>query len=171
MTNRRKKTHKRLNIALIGCGRASADHLKAIYFFEKRRFVELRAIVDKNEQAIESVLASRSSQFKRPIVSDNIDDVLEKAQIDLTVIATPPASHFPLAVKALDEAREALRLSEVLLDSGKGILLDVTTSQESLTRAQLALSQADYDILETTAQLMRAVGSDDLTPTPEEVNR
>lgn len=76
-----------------------------------------------------------------------------------------------LAVKALDEAREALRLSEVLLDSGKGILLDVTTSQESLTRAQLALSQADYDILETTAQLMRAVGSDDLTPTPEEVNR
>lgn len=119
MTNRRKKTDKRLNIALIGCGRASADHLKAIHFFEKRRFVELRAIVDKNEQAIESVLASRSSQFKRPIVSDNIDDVLEKAQIDLTVIATPPASHFPLAVKALDVHSHLIVEKPLTLDMGE----------------------------------------------------
>ncbi len=102
MVKRRKKADKRLNIALIGCGRASADHLKAINFFEKRGFVELTAIVDKNERAVESILASRSTQFKRPIVSDNIEDVFNKTPIDLTVIATPPTTHFPLAVKALE---------------------------------------------------------------------
>lgn len=75
-----------------------------------------------------------------------------------------------LALKALDEAREALRLSEVLFESGRGILLDVTTSQESLTRAETALSQADYEILETTARMMRAVGSDDLRPLAAEMN-
>jgi UDP-N-acetyl-2-amino-2-deoxyglucuronate dehydrogenase len=102
VVKKRKKTVKRLNITLIGCGRASTDHLKAINFFEKRGFVELAAIVDKNEQAIESVLASRSARLKRPIASDNIDDVLKKAPIDLTVIATPPATHFPLARKVLE---------------------------------------------------------------------
>lgn len=102
MAERRKKTGQRVNIALIGCGRASADHLKAINFFEKRGFVELTAIVDKNEQAIKSILVSRSARLKRPIVSDNIDDVLEKAPVDLTVIATPPTTHFPLAAKALE---------------------------------------------------------------------
>jgi len=117
--SRRKKTDKRLNIALIGCGRASADHLKAIHFFEKRRFVELKAIVDKNEQAIESALASRPAQFKRPLVSDNIDEILEKTPIDLTVIATPPASHFPLAMKALDAHSHLVVEKPLTLDMGE----------------------------------------------------
>ncbi len=119
MISRRKKTDKRLNIALIGCGRASADHLKAIHFFEKRRFVELKAIVDKNEQAIESALASRPAQFKRPLVSDNIDEILEKTPIDLTVIATPPASHFPLAMKALDAHSHLVVEKPLTLDMGE----------------------------------------------------
>ncbi len=119
MISRRKKTDKRLNIALIGCGRASVDHLKAIHFFEKRRFVELKAIVDKNKQAIESALASRPAQFKRPLVSDNIDEILEKTPIDLTVIATPPTSHFPLAMKALDAHSHLIVEKPLTLDMGE----------------------------------------------------
>jgi predicted dehydrogenase len=108
-----------LNIALIGCGRASTDHLRAIHFFEKRRFVELKAIVDKNEQAIKSALASRPAQFKRPLVSDNIDEILEKTPIDLTVIATPPTSHFPLAMKALDAHSHLIVEKPLTLDMGE----------------------------------------------------
>ncbi len=102
MIKKREKTDNRLKIALVGCGRAATDHLKAIHFFEKRRFVELSAVIDKNESAIENVLASRPTSFTKPIVSDDIDNVLEQTPIDLTVIATPPASHYPLAVKALE---------------------------------------------------------------------
>ena len=119
MIGRRKKTDRRLNIALIGCGRASTDHLKAIHFFEKRRFVELKAIVDKNEQAIESALASRPAQFKRPLLSDNFDEILEKTPIDLTVIATPPAFHFPLSVKALDAHSHLIVEKPLTLDMGE----------------------------------------------------
>ena len=95
------------------------DSLKAIHFFEKRRFVELKAIVDKNKQAIESALASRPAQFKRPLVSDNIDEILEKTPIDLTVIATPPTSHFPLAMKALDAHSHLIVEKPLTLDMGE----------------------------------------------------
>lgn len=129
VTERRKKTDKRLNIALIGCGRASADHLKAIHFFEKRRFVELAAIVDKNEPAIENVLASRPFQFKRPLVSDNIDEVLAKTPIDLTVIATPPASHYSLALKALDAHSHLIVEKPLTLDMNEASMM-LTLAQE-----------------------------------------
>ncbi|HHW94219.1 MAG TPA: Gfo/Idh/MocA family oxidoreductase [Clostridiaceae bacterium] len=119
MVKRRINSGHCLKIALVGCGRASADHLKAIHFFERRRFVELAAIVDMNAKAIESALAVRPSRFKRPSISDNIDDILEKTSIDLTVIATPPVSHFSLAEKALNANSHLIVEKPLTLDLGE----------------------------------------------------
>ncbi len=60
-------------------------------------------------------------------------------------------------------ARESLRLAQLRYDEGAGILLDVTTAQAELTRAQGAVVTARYQYLSAIAALQRALGTDDLT--------
>lgn len=62
----------------------------------------------------------------------------------------------------LTEAREGLRLANLLFEAGKGILLDVTTAQDNLTRAEANLNGARYALYTAIADLQRAIGSDDL---------
>ena len=68
-----------------------------------------------------------------------------------------------LAQKQFEEAKEAFRLANLLFEAGKGILLDVTTAQETLTRADAGLSLARYSLLTAYADLQKAVGLDNLT--------
>ena len=51
---------------------------------------------------------------------------------------------------------------------GGGILLDVTTAQAELTRAQAAVVTARYQYLSAVASLQRAIGTDDLTASRQE---
>ncbi len=118
-TDRRKKPYKRLRIALVGCGRASAGHLKAIRFFERRGYVELAAIADRNREALEAVIAGRGRRFPVPLRADSVDEILGKTPIDLTVIATPPATHFSIAEKALRAGTHLIVEKPFTLDVGE----------------------------------------------------
>jgi outer membrane protein TolC len=70
---------------------------------------------------------------------------------------------YDVAVSGLELAREALRLAQLRYDEGAGILLDVTTAQEELTRANAAAVTARYEYLTAVAALQRAIGRDDLS--------
>lgn len=71
-----------------------------------------------------------------------------------------------LSTKQLTEAQEAYRLAALLFDNGRGILLDVTTAQENLLRAEGAFNIARFSYLTAYAALQQAVGRDDLPPMP-----
>ena len=71
---------------------------------------------------------------------------------------------YAVAQQGLELAREALRLAQLRYDEGAGILLDVTTSQSELTRAEGSVVTAKYQYLTAVAALQRACGTDDLTP-------
>lgn len=70
---------------------------------------------------------------------------------------------YDVAVSGQELAREALRLAQLRYDEGAGILLDVTTAQAELTRAQAAAVNARYEYLAAVAALQKAIGRDDLS--------
>jgi outer membrane protein TolC len=58
----------------------------------------------------------------------------------------------------VDEAREALKISEVSFDNGEGTNLDVLDAQVSLSQIQKNLSEGIYDYLMAAAFLDRTMG-------------
>jgi outer membrane protein len=79
----------------------------------------------------------------------------------LTRLETARKAH-ETALAGLALARESLRLAGLRYDEQAGILLDVTTAQAELTRAEGAVVTARYQYLTAVAALQRALGTDDL---------
>ena len=88
--DKRQKPDRPLRVVLIGCGRASRAHLRAIGYFEKRGFYSLEGLVDRDSRVIGEVLMARGRSRPVPATSDNLKDLLGKRIFDLAVIATPP---------------------------------------------------------------------------------
>ena len=99
---------RKINIAIIGCGRICKKHILAI-ISEKER-CELVAICDNNEKKIENISNFYNSQLKernfplKHLIKFNVYDELIKAKlnnkidIDLIVLATPSGLH-PIQTK------------------------------------------------------------------------
>ena len=102
MMNKRLNADCPLRVVLIGCGRASRAHLKAIGYFEKRGFYSLEGLVDRDSRILKDVLELRDGRLPIPSTSDNLKDLLGKRTFDLAVIATPPLTHMALAMEALE---------------------------------------------------------------------
>jgi outer membrane protein TolC len=95
---------------------------------------------------------------------------LEQSKLAVELDVQNALTRLQTAKKALEVAqtgqafaRESLRLAQLRYDEGAGILLDVTTAQTELTRANGAFVTARYQYLSATAALQRALGTDDLT--------
>lgn len=65
---------------------------------------------------------------------------------------------------SVEEAREALRLSEVRFDNGVGINLDVLDAQVALAQVEQNLAQGIYDYIMAKAQLDRIMGKEFYPP-------
>ena len=90
-----------MSVLLVGCGRASQDHLKAIRYFEKKGLLALEGLVDRDEEAVASVIRQRGAKLPIPSTSDDLDPMLKERDFDLVVIATPPKTHATLGMKAI----------------------------------------------------------------------
>jgi UDP-N-acetyl-2-amino-2-deoxyglucuronate dehydrogenase len=88
-------------VALVGCGRASKDHVRALRYYEKRGRLRLEGIVDRDRAAVERVVAT-GRHADSPLCADDLRDLLTQRAFDLVVIATPPATHHALASAAMD---------------------------------------------------------------------
>ncbi len=100
---------------------------------------------------------------------------LEQTKLAVSLDVRNAITRLETTKKALDVAqsgqtlaRESLRLAQLRYDEGAGILLDVTTAQTELTRAQGAVVTAHYQYLSAIAALQRALGTDDLTTSVQE---
>ena len=89
---------KKVKVIVVGCGNMGSSHARA---YDKLDEFEIVGIVDANPKAVEAFNASIGKQY--PYFSD-FDEALAKASPDAVAICTYPASHEPLAVKAMEAA-------------------------------------------------------------------
>lgn len=95
---------EKLGIALIGCGEIAGNcHLPGI---QASPFT-LRAICDMNRERVEHFKRARNLPSSVVVCTD-IGEVLALPGINAISIATPPASHAPLAIRALDAGKHVL---------------------------------------------------------------
>ncbi len=125
---KRRKTGPPLRVLLIGCGRAAQDHLKALAYFEKRGYVTLEGLVDRDESALEKVLSSRPSPLPVPASSGDLETLLETRSFDLAVIATPPLTHAGLGRRMLEAG------AHLIVE--KPLTLDVTEAEDLIASAR-----------------------------------
>ena len=86
-----------MKAAVVGCGLVATQK----YFPALRRLgrqVEVAAICDTNEE----VLSLAKPRVPRANSYTDLNRMLEEEQPDLVVLCTPPGTHMPLAMKALD---------------------------------------------------------------------
>jgi predicted dehydrogenase len=84
-----------LRVVLVGCGRAAENHIRAIQRLSSASVV---AVCDV-EPLMAEQLAVRYGVRKQ---YSDVDAMLEAERPDVVHIATPPQSHLPLAMAALD---------------------------------------------------------------------
>lgn len=86
-------TGRRIRIAIVGCGRISRNHFGSIEKHTDQ--LELAAICDIDP----AVLADHAVQYKVPAYRD-LDEMLEREQLDLIALCTPSGIHPDQAVLA-----------------------------------------------------------------------
>jgi predicted dehydrogenase len=84
----------RLRISLIGCGQIADAHLQEI---RKIASAELLAVCDRHRPLAEQAAA----RFGAPNVCTELSDLLEKHRPDVLHITTPPQTHKPIALAAI----------------------------------------------------------------------
>jgi outer membrane protein TolC len=106
--------------------------------------------------------AARADEEKAKVTHERTkSQVALEVRTAITQIQTSRES-YEVALKGQELAKESLRLAQLRYDEGAGILLDVTTAQSELTRADSAVVTTRYQLLTAIAALQSAVGSDDV---------
>jgi predicted dehydrogenase len=90
-----------LRISLVGCGKAAENHASQIQHIPD---VKLVAVCDREPLMAEQLAA----RYSVPKSYANYSDMLQKERPDVVHIATPPQSHFDLAMIALEHGCHVL---------------------------------------------------------------
>lgn len=106
-----------LDVLLIGCGRASRDHVRALTYLEKRGRMRLAGLVDRDLEAAKAIRASRKASLHQPLIDQDLDQILARHPFQLAVIATPPRTHASLAHKALEAGLHLVVEKPLTLDA------------------------------------------------------
>lgn len=85
---------KKLNVALVGCGRVSQCHFEAIKNNEKT--IKLVAVCDSNPKNLDAAVKKTSAKGY-----GNIDEMLKSENLDAVAICTPNGYHYENAKKVL----------------------------------------------------------------------
>lgn len=93
---------KQIHLAIVGCGWAGDIHMEGLQPLADRFIVH--ACVDGNGQRREAF----AHRYAIPVQADSLSDILGMDEIDVVVICTPPATHFQLAVDALNAGKQVI---------------------------------------------------------------
>lgn len=94
-------TDRRIRIAVVGCGRISANHFGAIAKHEER--MELAAVCDTDPVALEAA----ESKYGVPGYS-SLQDLLKGTEVDLVALCTPSGLHPEQAIQAARAGRHVM---------------------------------------------------------------
>jgi len=92
---------KKINIAFLGYGYWGKNILRNLLDMDN---VEVAAVCDSNENNLKKAteLVTKNSQYNPKLISTtDYNNIISNEEIEAIVIATPPQTHFELAMKAL----------------------------------------------------------------------
>ena len=89
------------NIALIGCGRMGEAHLENIYDSER---INILYVCDLHEEVAKSFARRYNSTY----ISSDWNAVVCDKNVDIVIIATPPASHLEILEECIKNGKHAL---------------------------------------------------------------
>ena len=89
-------------IAVLGCGKVYAKHLKSINILEKKRKLKLVAICDKNKRLIESIKIKNVNKYL------DVEEMLRRERIDIISILTPSGFHYKHAIQFAGKVKYAI---------------------------------------------------------------
>lgn len=100
----------RLSVAIVGCGGIAHTHLDA--WRASDDLCEVRALADTNPNALEAL------HRKVPDAAAYADygDVLERADIDIVEILTPPGLHWAIARDAMEAGKDVLIIKPLTVE-------------------------------------------------------
>ena len=110
--------------------------------------------------------AARQDEEQSRIILEQIRHLISLDVLNALTRIETASKAYEVALKGQDLATESLRLAQIRYDEGAGILLDVTTAQSELTRAQGSVVTAKYQYLTAIAALQAATGTDNLSAPP-----
>lgn len=94
-------TDRKINVALVGCGRIAKNHFQAIEQHQER--LTLTAVCDTDPTALDAAMA----QYKVDGYS-SIDELLKQANVDLVILCTPSGLHPQQTIKAAAAGKHVL---------------------------------------------------------------
>lgn len=97
----KKQNPEIFKTGLIGCGRISEQHLRAIEYLKNQ--IELTAVCDNEQKKAEEIDLTRGISFYT-----NYRDLLKRRDLDLVVICTPNGLHYPIGIAAAKAQKHAL---------------------------------------------------------------
>ena len=92
---------RKINIALVGCGRIANNHLKAIEQHQER--LSLTALCDTNPEAL-----AKSVEEYNVDGYDNLDALLQHSNADIVTLCTPSGLHPRQTVKIAQSGRHVI---------------------------------------------------------------
>ncbi|MDQ1730905.1 MAG: hypothetical protein QOK10_1064 [Pseudonocardiales bacterium] len=110
-----------LRVAVIGCGYWGSKHVRVLHSTEG---VDRVVMVDANVDRI----ATLSRTYPSAGAFTNLDDAMD--HIDAVVVATPPSTHVPLALRALQAGKHAL-VEKPLAPTAAGARLLIEAAERS----------------------------------------
>ncbi len=94
-------TGRKINVALVGCGRISKNHFGAIN--EHQDKLNLVAVCDNNEE-----MAQKVAQEYNVEAYTSLDKMLKQPNIDLVVLCTPSGMHPAQTIQVAESGRHVL---------------------------------------------------------------
>lgn len=85
---------KKLNVAFVGCGEIANSHMNSL---KKIRDLQVVAVCDVDEKKV----YEKSREWGVPNYYTNFTEMLEKEDISILSILTPPNFHAPVAIEAI----------------------------------------------------------------------
>ena len=85
-----------LKVAIVGCGKIADGHIEEIQ--KMPRAARVVAVCDRERLMAEQIAV----RFEVPAFYDDVDALLARERPDVVHVTTPPGSHLPLAIKAID---------------------------------------------------------------------
>jgi len=113
-----------LRVAVLGCGYWGSKHARVLHGLES---VETLVVVDADAERVQRVCAS----LPGAIGFTNLDDAFE--EIDAAVVATPPTTHAPMAMR--------------LIEAGKHVLVEKPMAADSADARRMIAAAAARDVV------------------------
>jgi len=109
-----------LGAAVVGTGFGCLTHVRAL----RQAGFEVRALVGRDPDRT----ADRARRFEVPHATTSLSDALERLGVDAVTIATPPDTHSPLALEAVEAGKHVL--------CEKPFAMDLAEAEGMLTAAE-----------------------------------